>query len=404
MRNRVASAAAAAALAGTLFAGSAPGQSVPHDEPGASLRVFVVTVDPGPRTASRFGHSAIRIRDAAAGTDDAYSFGRSDLGRPGFMASLLQGRVEAWMAREDPVAMMRGYAESGRTVWVQELSLLPRQRLALREELEDSRGSFRYDFFLDNCTTRVRDALDRALGGQLRSATEERVSPASLRAHAARFIGSDPLVRLIAALTLGNAVDRPISVWNEMFLPSTLRARLREVIVHGREGDVPLVAKEGPWFESQDPGVAEPRSLWPLSLGGGLLLGSTLAFLGAAAPRSRAAGRAFSALGAGWLVLAGLIGLGLVVLWGVSDQIFPRWNENLLPLSPLALPLAVAGWGSWRHERAARGLAVALAGLALVGVLLKPLPAFAQSNAAVLCLAVPVQLGLAWGIWRRTPP
>jgi hypothetical protein len=68
------------------------------------------------------------------------------------------------------------YVRDNRSVWLQELEMPPAARLELQRFLEwnalPEHRFYHYDYYLDNCSTRVRDALDRFLGGRIREHTE----------------------------------------------------------------------------------------------------------------------------------------------------------------------------------------------------------------------------------------
>lgn len=361
----------------------------------------LVTVGPGERAASGFGHSFMSIRDTVSGEHRAYTFGQSSFTQPGFVLGVLQGRADAGAGRVDGEGLLERYAEAGRTIWTQRLNLRPAQRTALVRILEEARGLFRYDFFRSNCTTKLRDALDGALGGRLRARTAGIPSAHTFRQHADRYMRANVPLHALSLLVLADPADRPISAWEEMFLPATLRERIREITVVGEAGEaVPLVAEESVQIASGQrpvPPIRPPP--WPAYLLAGMPLGLTLGFLGWAG-RDRPWARAgFSMLGGAWAVVAGLAGLALAALWAFTDYTLMYGNENLLLLSPVALLVALAGWGSWRDAARARWLALATAALALTEVVLKLLPAFDQANAAVAFLAIPAHLGLAWGMW-----
>ena len=71
--------------------------------------------------------------------------------------------------------MVDFYRRLGRTITLQRLNLTAQQKRRLRADLRrnalDENKYYRYDYFVDNCSTRLRDALDRALDGALRAAT-----------------------------------------------------------------------------------------------------------------------------------------------------------------------------------------------------------------------------------------
>src|SRR5690606_3529002 len=100
---------------------------------------------------------------------------------------------------------------------------------------------YRYDYFLDNCSTRVRDAIDRAVGGALRNQIAGRSQGSTYRSEALRLASPAPLMWLGFDLGLGPGADRPLSRWDEAFVPMRLADSLREIkIANGR----PLVREE----------------------------------------------------------------------------------------------------------------------------------------------------------------
>src|SRR5262249_45752414 len=121
----------------------------------------------------RFGHNALWVHDAAAGTDYAYDYGRFDFRQEHFFLRFAVKDLRYWTERTDDAgAVARFYRAHGRNVWVQELDLPPAARLQIRDFLEwniqEAHKYYQYDYFLDNCSTRIRDIIDRAVGGQLK--------------------------------------------------------------------------------------------------------------------------------------------------------------------------------------------------------------------------------------------
>jgi hypothetical protein len=293
-------------------------------------------------------------------------------------------------------------------VWVQELNLTPAERAALRDFLEwnerPENRFYRYDYYRDNCSTRVRDALDRVLAGRIRAATDTIETGHTYRFHTSRLIASDvPLYTgLLAAL--GQPADHPLTAWEEMFLPLELRQWMRHVTVVDDSGRVvPLVKSERTLFASTLPAPpAAPPARVPGYLAAGLALGLGLWWLGRRAPASPRARRGFVWLAGGWALVVGFAGGLLGCLWAFTDHTVAYRNENLFQANLLLLPLVVlvpaaargAGWA----RRPAVALAVLVAAGSLAGLALKVLPAFYQHNAEILALAVPANLGLALGV------
>jgi len=376
-------------------------------------RVAVVTVGPGDAVWERFGHNYIWVQDPEQGVDVAYNYGMFDFQQENFFTNFARGRMLYWMAGIDPTLSLDHYRGQNRAVWIQELNLTPAQAAALRDFLAmnalDQYRFYRYDYYRDNCSTRVRDALDRVLGGTLRRATENVPSGTSYRWHTARLTGVAagdlPIYAGIDA-GLGPAADREISRWEEMFLPMKVRDRLDEQRVAGPDGaEIPLVRSVRYFPASRPEELAAPRSTWIWAMGAmGALLGLAIAALGVAARGSRAARVGFGAAAALWTLFAGTGGFILLGLWLLTDHTIAYRNENLLQLSPLALPLVLLvpalGYGAAWAARPARALALAVAALSVLGLVIQVLPGVDQGNGLMIALALPLNLALAWTTLR----
>ncbi len=401
--------AAVAALSGhAQDASGEPG------EPGSELQIYVMTMGVGSEIWERFGHNAIGVRDLARGTDLVYNYGTFDFAAPGFVTNFLQGRMVYWLDVADADATIRFYRDRRhRSVYIQELNLLPLKRREMKEFLEwnarDENKFYRYDYYLDNCSTRVRDALDRLLGGMLRGRTDTVYDGATFRSHTRRLTTNNPFMYTGIEAGMGHPVDRPISAWEEMFLPLEVRERLREVTVPGNGGrPVPLVREERTVYESDVYTFrAEPPGWVPVYLLAGTLLGGLALLLARLGIGRRGARTAFTVFGVFWYLLMGVGGLILLGLWGFTDHLVARANENVLQLNLLALPLVVllpagirrgGGWG-----RSALRASVVVAAVAVAGLLLKIFPGFGQVNLEIIALILPVYLGLAAGLFILLP-
>jgi hypothetical protein len=370
-----------------------------------------MTMGPGDKVWERFGHNAIWIHDPGAGTDETYNYGLFDFRQEDFLVRFLRGHMRYWMAGFPAESYVQSYERDNRSVWVQELNLSPEAKVQLQQFLEwnerPEHRFYHYDYYRDNCSTRVRDALDRAIGGRIRLQTADLPSGTSFRFHTQRLTANDPPIFTGLLLALGEGVDRPISAWEEMFLPLKMRDHLRRVTVPDSTGRmVPLVTSERTLFESTAlvPPNAPPDWLPWYFLLGSALGGGALA-LGVAAPRSPAARTGLGVLAGAWGLVAGVAGTVLAGLWMLTDHVMAYRNENLLQVNPLALalavlaPLALIGRRS-RGLALARAVAVVLAALAATGFVLQALPGWDQVNGPIIALALPMHLGVALALRR----
>lgn len=375
--------------------------------PGSELSVYLMTMGQGDQVWERYGHNAIGIRDRRTNADVVFNWGLFSFDEPGFIGRFLRGEMMYWMGGQDAASALAQYRMLNRTVEVQELNLSPAQRLALLEFIQwnarDENKFYRYDYFLDNCSTRVRDALDRVLGGAIRSATDTVNSGTTFRWQALRLMAEDRLITLGVDIGLGRRTDRPISQWEEMFIPMKVRDRVRELRVPDDSGRlVPLVTSERVVFQAQRAPEREspPALALPLAVIG-ILLGGGLAWLGKR--QSRVAVPA--ALAAA--VILGALGGALLFLRFMTQHVAAYDNTNLFVYSPLWLIVMPAYLFVGRGAQARRLvflLATITGALTAFGVIAPFVPGFRQGSFAVIALAAPLGLAVAWIIRERSRP
>lgn len=377
-------------------------------EPGDELTVSVLTFGPGDHPFFKFGHNAILVQDRLRRSDRVYNFGTFSFDSPALIPTFLKGKLRYWLSIQSLRGTIEAYKRENRTIDAQELDLTPalRRRIvdALDENAKPENRYYKYDYYRDNCSTRVRDAVDLVTDGKVHDASR---GPARMtwRAHTLRLVADDWPIYLGLHAAMGDLIDRPIDVWQEMFLPSRLSDTLREVKIPGPDGQpIPLVKAERRLLDANRAPVRTepPHRLVPL-LAAGSALGAGLAALGArAAQGSRAArvglGAASSLIG---LVL-GLLGLIFVMFWTYTDHEVAHHNENILQCAPWAIVLVGMGINLARGKTPSLLRATRVAQAALVasvaGLAFKVLPWFRQDNAQIIALLLPLWAGLAWGL------
>ena len=344
------------------------------------------------------------------GTDLAYNYGLFDFQQENFVLRFVQGRMLYWVEGVPLDQTLEVYRRANRAVWAQELNLTPRQRAELRDFLEwntrPENRYYRYNYYHDDCSTRLRDALDAVLGGQITRETRGVPSGATYRWHTLRLAAEDIPVYTGLYLGLAQPADRIISRWEEMFLPMKLREHLAGITVRRPDGrEIPLVASERLLVPTSRPPESEapPERLLGYLLVGTLLGGSFL-LLAALAPHSRAARMGFAGLSAVWALFLGSGGVILIGLWALTNHEIAYRNENVLQFSALALALvllapAVALGIRWA-ARPAVSIAWAVVGLSVPGFLLQASPGFDQVKGPAIALALPSLLGFALALHR----
>ncbi|MGH8436722.1 MAG: DUF4105 domain-containing protein [Pseudomonas sp.] len=377
-------------------------------EPGSELTVYLLTMGVGDFIYERFGHNAILIRDAANGTDLAYNWGMFDSDQPGFLGTFLKGRMMYWMQPIPLDRTLEAYQSLNRSVWAQELNLTPAQKKSVQTFVEwnarDENKFYRYDYYRDNCSTRVRDVLDLALAGNLKTQMQQPAGT-TYRSETTRLMLTDLPILAGMNLAMGPLIDEPLTHWTQSFIPMRLQESLRTMKVRGASGQLePLVRTEYTLFQAdrQEPPATAPNLL-PWYLMAGLLIAAVFVLLGT---RSWQWTRVvFGLLAASWSLAIGLLGVLLAGLWAFTDHAVTFNNENVLQANVFSLVLFVALIGMALNLRKARSLAVwssvIIAGLAVLGLVVQVLPGLDQANAGIIALLLPTHVALAWVILTR---
>lgn len=200
-----------------------------------STDVYLITCAPGNATYSVYGHTALRIRVRGTNVDRVYNWGIFDFSTPNFAFRFAKGRLDYMLGAYGYDDFVNEYIAEGRAVWSQTLNLTAAEKEKLfeliNENLKPENVKYRYDFFFDNCATRIRDILAA-------SATDTIIFPAKEESLTFRQLIDphqkvSPWLDFGADMLLGLQADRKATVADEMFLPVFLKENLTaSVIVH----------------------------------------------------------------------------------------------------------------------------------------------------------------------------
>jgi hypothetical protein len=362
-----------------------------EDNVYAPMEVWLVTYGPGEISWQRFGHNAIWIRDQELGLNHVFNFGFFDFRQEAFYQRFLQGKLLYFSAAQPAEREFSLYIDENRSIRAQRLNLSADQSFQLAEyllsEVQPQNRDYLYDYYTNNCSTRVRDALDLALGGTLAARSEPVPASQSWRDHTRRLTIGDFWLYLGLELGLGSKVDQAISRWDEFFIPAELATAVASARVPGPEGDEPLVLEDVMLFESSlDPPPSQPARWWPryLLMGLAVLITARLAELLLPMITPMRLVRL-------WMLLGGLTGAVLVFFWFFTDHQVARFNLNLLVFNP-------AWWlfAAWKQHRYAGAVLLLISLLAVLMVWMPP----AQYNLDVLAAFLPLNIAAGLVLFR----
>lgn len=290
-------------------------------------RIFLLTATPGDELYSVFGHSAIRVTDPFYGLDEVYNYGTFDFDTPNFYLKFVRGQLFYKLSVVPHEYFLLEYRYEGRGISEQVLNLSQKEKQDIYDFLQVNRQPgneyYLYDFFYDNCATRIRDIVEIHLAPDwgddpvpdYRRSFRDMLKP---------YLAYKPWARFGIDLVLGVPSDRKATPWHYMFLPDEMFLAFAQA---RHENGRPLVDRYSlvleQTFTPEKPSFFTPVfAAWLL-----LLLGVLSLF------KIRIA-RVFDKI---YFSLLGIIGLVIMSLWFLSDHTATNANMNLLWALPTHL-------------------------------------------------------------------
>ncbi|MDR2476868.1 MAG: DUF4105 domain-containing protein [Treponema sp.] len=379
---------------------------------GEDLTIKIAVMGPGDQLYFWWGHIALVIEDARSGQSRFFDYGLFSFENDHFFVNFAFGRLLYSCGASPAGSNIAAYVNTNRDVVLYTLNLPPETREAVRDFAEqnilpENRNYF-YHHFNDNCSTRIRDIIDLASDGQFRQQFGNAPGRFTLREHVRRHTWFSPVADWILNFWMGQGIDVPITVWEEMFLPAEVGNRIVDFRYTDSNGFPRQLVSDTEIINRavNRPQVLDaPRRQWPrelaVSLALAVILGA-LFFLQAKNPPAGqvALGICHSLFG----LVFGVSGLLLFFMSSFTNHDYTYNNANLLFANPLllaAVPLGIRyamsrnSAGRVWPEFLLRALWLLVALGIFLSMLIKLLPWFWQQNLTDQMLMLPIALILA---------
>ena len=200
-------------------------------------KVSLLTIAPTNELYNQFGHTAIRISDPITGVDYCYNYGVYDFDTPNFYSKFIRGRLPYMMSIVETSRELAPYQRRKRGVIEQDLNLSVEEvRMVaafLRENYKPENRYYLYDFFFDNCATRIRDLFEDALDTRFDYPTGMIPGYKTYRELLDEKIAPTPWADFGIDFILGSPTDRYADFRGEMFLPDYLAGNMSMVKYQG---------------------------------------------------------------------------------------------------------------------------------------------------------------------------
>jgi len=327
----------------------------------SGVHFYLITVDVGDMVYDNFGHTALRVFDENTNTDVVFNWGvfRIAGGPVTFAYNFFKGIMNYELGTQSPNTEFSMYRSQERSVWQDRINLTnPQKEILYRRllwNLQEENRVYPYQYFFDNCTTRVRDYLDEALGGRI-AGLNDGVTESTFRDQVQQHYESVAFVGFSLDVLMNSNIDRSMSEWEEMFLPLRLRASLYQVESDVAENGVrnkllsdpqEIMSFAPPTVQTDPYQIASIGLLAPVLL---MLLMLKKIPMSYFATHSRIGlklpGFNFRLLGLLGIVtglFSGIYGILMLGSWFVSDHLDLHHNINLLLFWPTDLLAVIVG-------------------------------------------------------------
>ncbi|SFO78934.1 protein of unknown function [Algoriphagus ornithinivorans] len=305
-------------------------------------RISLLTCDPGDELYMAYGHSAIRVFDNVNGTDYVFNYGTFNFNTPNFYGKFAGGKLDYMLSVSTYADFITTYAGEKRAIREQVLDLNSEQEQYMVEFLQvnylPERRYYRYDFFFDNCATRIRDAMDLVLGDQLIWNDEQvQEREKTFRDLIDEYVLRMPWADLGIDLALGAVIDRVASPQEEQFLPDYMEEAFARAEIQGDGPTRPLVKETNVILDFPKPEqgvIGAFNSYWLFWLVA--ILFSAITFIGFKRKKL------FIGFDIALFSILGILGIVIFLLWFATDHSATKWNWNILWAFPGHLFLAIA--------------------------------------------------------------
>lgn len=300
--------------------------------------ISVLTIGQGTSLNDAFGHSGFRIKDPRLGIDEVYNYGIYDFNTPNFYLKFAQGKLNYLIGKNDYDDFYTSYVYQNRTIQEQTLNLSQTEKQQIYDYLlnniKPENRAYLYDFFFDNCATRIKDVLVANTNSQVVFNDPKNLQPKTFRTLIQDQLDSNSWGSVGIDLALGSVIDRPATPEEYMFLPQYIHTFFGAATCANTQEN--LVKKDELLFEKQVVNTPKNNLFSPYVIFG--LLGLIIIAITYSDYKKQTRTKLLDLL---IFSITGLIGVLILFLWFATDHEATAQNYNLL--WAFALNLLVLG-------------------------------------------------------------
>ncbi len=298
--------------------------------------ISILTIGPGAELYDKFGHSAFRVQDTLNDLDVVFNYGKFDFNTPNFYTKFAQGKLLYELGVNYYQPFYENYVAQNRWIKEQVLNLNHTEKQAVSDFLwnnaKPENKKYKYDFFYDNCATKIRDVIKIVLGDKLEFKENHIKDGYTFRELIQQNLHANSWGSLGIDVALGAVIDRKARPIEYQFLPKYVYAGAENAVIHRNNGTKPLVKATHTLFNHTPKPTTSSFFLSPLFLLG--VLGLLIIGITYRDVKKKSRSRYLDML---LFLVTGIIGVFLLLLWFATDHTATANNYNLLWAFPISL-------------------------------------------------------------------
>ncbi len=391
-------------------------ESVAKNE-GGFYDIQLAVIGPDKPIYSNWGHIAVLVKNRKLDTFYSYDYGVFNMYDKDFTKKFLRGRMDYLCYKNYADYTMPVYTIENRDVYIVNLDLTNKEKYVVAKYLENNakpvNNIYKYKFFKNNCSTKIRDILDMATNGQIFDKSQDKTKM-TIREHTFRYTTKKFFSEWFLDYIMGTPLNHIASYWEVMFLPNEVLNFLEDFKYIDSNGNYKKIVAS---IEIVNYGIGktvieeEPSPSWILAILLGIVVGAVGAVL-----------FLFSSLKKGVRIVSGMylfvLSLVLTFFFGISIyvQLFTELdctygNLGFVYINPLVIALLIDSIFFAVGAKKSRGTALILLGVmslvSIVMLILGLLGVYQQYEFTNLLTVLPIYLlmflGLVFAIEEGKP-
>lgn len=310
----------------------------------SNAQVSVLTIGPGSSLNDAFGHNIFRIKDPLNNIDIAYDYGRFPFNEPGFYLNFARGKLNYSIGKSNYRDVKDFYIWQDRTIKEQILNISTEEKQAvfnyLKNNYKPENREYLYDFFYDNCATKIKDVLKSTLKGNIAFNEPVAFEQKSFRTLIQENLDYNSWGSVGIDIALGSVIDKTASPEEHMFLPEYIHSFFG-IATYGNS-QKQLIENENTLYKQKDLKTHNSFLTSPLIVF--FLIAIVILFATYRDYKNKKRSRYLDVI---LFLITGTIGVFLLLLWFATDHTATAQNYNLLWAFPLNILLI---WKAKKHK------------------------------------------------------